>query len=544
MSIEIFVGGKYTKITKGSHSIYSGGDITFNAGKEVRQTGVDGGIVYGEPEKIPERETQFLIEGEWLDSERKPIKKKKQSGETNVDAKIGDKVYFKIKTKNIPKDDIVQFELRDYDGSIYIPIIFGEWEEIKTYDKILLVKTNDPGSKGIEWEVDQNGEILFGVQITDYLEKYIDRDKGNVVELYFFCKYQSKTEPWKMEWVDLPKSKDNFLNVSYGERTLFIESAVGNSKYGLPEFRSSNGDIIIFSEGVIETENNLSSEIPDGKTSLEKLGKKVESKIESEIKKKAKKEIEKGLTKFERSIAVHQLKKGNLAFTDGVVRNSKRLYTTTSFDNLGNEYTLTKASNFGFIKNGEKITSKGISQLDYFREKSIFGQLAGVGKKVLSLLSFVDLVKYMSGEGEAKLSIPMAHPALAFVGELLTGEANDQIKNMVDDVISDLIEKAKDQGVQKLKEFIDQPLAKQNKYDYREINQYTLDMILKGKIRNFEKLKNIIENKITEENTAFHQQGTQLSQKYLIVYKEYPQENVKKGDIQGNNVFIQTVFIL
>jgi len=544
MSIEIFVGGKYTKITKGTHSIYSGGDIVFNAGKEVRQNGVEGGIIYGEPQKTLIRETNFLIEGEWLDSERKSLNRAKNSLKSNIDAKIGDKVYFRLKTKDIPKDDIVQFELRDYDGSLYIPIIFGEWEEIKTYEKIILVKTNAPGSKGIDWEVDENGEILFGVQITDYLEKYIDRDKGNVVELYFFCKYQSKTEPWKMEWVDLPKSKDNYLNVGYSERTLFIESAAGTKEYALPEFRTSDGDIIVFSEGVME-EEDLSKEITEDKSSLENLEKKVKSKIESEVKKKAKQEIEKGLTKFERAIAVHQLKRGSLAFNDGVVRNSKRLYTTTQFDNLGNEYTLTKASNFGFIKKGEKITSKGISQLDYFIEKSILGEASRVGKKVLSLLSFVDLVKYMTGEGGPKLSVPMANPALSFVAELLAGEVNDQIKTMVDDVVEDLVEKAKDQGVQKIKDFIDQPLVKDKKYGYREINQYTLDMLLKGKIRNFEKLKNFIEDQLTEENTAF-QQGIPLSQKqkYLVVYKGYLQENTKKGDIQGDNVFIQTIFIL
>lgn len=352
--------------------------------------------------------------------------------------RIGEKVFFRVKTEGIPENTPISFELWEHDG-ISIRTSIGTILDIRVFDDYVPLQAKDNGSKLITANVDKDGYATFSLDLTEYFEQYIEEDQGTCIELYFIARY------WGHEVAYLPRDSTKYLKVGYSDRTLYVQSAVDNSDYGLPEFRTVDGDLLIFS-GAIQSSDYIKNNFPKDKDEnpLSRLGEKTKDELED----KAVDEVNGILQSGRTAIAVHQLKMKKLAFTDGIVRQKKKLYSYHIFDNAGERYEIQKASNYGFKDNktGEIVTSKGISQLDYFRETNIYSKIAKVGMEVLECLSFLDLAKFISGNGEQG-QIPGPVPALNFIIALMLAETKEQIKTMTSEAVEEVLENAKALGI-------------------------------------------------------------------------------------------------
>lgn len=408
MSKETFVGGNSIEWVGGTYTEYLGKG-TYTSGQKLYVTAVNTKNFSDNPEKPPVTEGNFIIDGEWLDKDGKPIDQTKMPH-----AKIGETVFFRVETKDIPEHTPILFELWEHDG-IRVPTGFGTIIDTRAFDDYIPLETKETGNKSITVNVDKDGYATISVELTEVLEKQIEEDFGNKIELYFIVRYIGH------DFAYLPRSSDNYLKVGYSDRTLFLQPAVANNKYGLPEFRTADGDILIFSGGV-ETGDNKLGNYPEEKNEdlIDRFNEKTKDEIKDKLKDKASDKAKDLLQKGRTAIAVHQLKMKKLAFNDGHVRQKQKLYSYKVFDNAGEEYIIQKASNYGFENHATKeiITSKGISQLDYFRETSIYSKIGKVGINALECLSFLDLAKYISGNGEQG-QIPSPIPALDFVVGLM-----------------------------------------------------------------------------------------------------------------------------
>ena len=541
MSRVRIVGGNITKITGGKYKIFAKDNIEFHSNKQVIQNAKDG-IFHGEPEKPTEIKTDYLIKGEWRDSKNKLITK----------AKVGEHVKFCIETKNIPPNTPIKVELKEFDGKIYIPLIGLGYTEVRPFDDdIAVFITNTKTKETTRFThiyVNSEGKAEFGITLNSDLDNLIAEDAGTHIELYFKCTYEG------FETTLLPKSEDNYLEVKYSDRTLYLQSAAENSQYGLPEFRTADGDILIFSGNVEKVGDSSFPQEEEEKSFGDRVEEKVKEHIEEKIDEKKEETIKDLLEKSRNAIAVHQLKMKKMAFNDGVVRTRSRLYSTTSFDNAGEEFTVQRASNYGFRNRatGEVVTSRGISQLDYFRETNIYSKAAKVGLHVLECIAFLDLAKFISGNGEQG-QLPGPIPALDFVIGLMLEDTKEQIKNMVDEAISTTLETAKNLGTKGINEFIDlnaNDLSfstgnlrdnKVKKYRLIDASQETLEKLLSGKIRKEQHLRDLEESTEKQDGEIYRKAGDKpfkSSLKYKIFLRTEYDEKI------SDNVFIvETIFI-
>lgn len=531
MSRTRIVKGTYTKISQEGHSMYSNANIITNAGAAITETGVNNGVTYGDPKKPAAIEGDYIIDGEWLDQDGNPIDTSK-----TPHARIGNTVFFRVKTKNIPENTPLSFELWESDG-ISLKIGLGTVFDSRMFDDFVPLEGKESGSKAVTANIDKDGYAIFSIDLTEYFEQYIEEDAGAYIELYFIARYIGHDMAY------LPRDNSKYLQVGYSDRTLFIQSAVGDEKYGLPEFRSADGDIIIFSGGVesidkLASADNIKKE--EDSTAFDRVKDKIKDEIEGKIKDKAEEMTGKGFDKLQKTIAVHQLKKGKLGMNNGQVRTNRRLYTTTQFDNLGEEYTVTRASNFGYVSNGERVTSKGISQLDFFKETNVYSKVAKVGKNALDCLAFLDLAKYISGNGELP-SIPSPVPGLDFVIDIMVTETKEGIKEMWDEAVEAVLEKAKDLGVKGVKEFVLLNANSDKQYETIEASQDTLEKLLSGKIRKRDKLENLEIATQKQDGEVYRKAGNQpykSSLNYIILLRQEYDEKI------ADDIFIiETIFI-
>ena len=103
-------------------------------------------------------------------------------------------------------------------------------------------------------------------------------------------------------------------------------------------------------------------------------------------------------------------------------------------------------------------------------------------KNALDCLTFLDLAKYISGNGELP-SIPSPVPGLDFVIDIMVTETKERMKEMWDEAVEHTLEKAKDLGTKGVKEFINLNANADKKYTTIEASQDTLEKLLSGKIR-------------------------------------------------------------
>jgi hypothetical protein len=97
------VKGTITKTTGGNHNMYSEGNIVFNSAKSITEVGVENGIVFGDPEPVPIRETKKkIVEMYWTYGDTKLSDKSKFYADMNLIVKTenynpGERIVIRIK---------------------------------------------------------------------------------------------------------------------------------------------------------------------------------------------------------------------------------------------------------------------------------------------------------------------------------------------------------------------------------------------------------------------------------------------------------------
>ena len=206
--------------------------------------------------------------------------------------------------------------------------------------------------------------------------------------------------------------------------------------------------------------------------------------------------------KLRHTIAVRQLRKGKLVNNLGGIEFSKRIYTQPIYDNRGKMYIVTKAANFGYRKQGKVVTTKGISQLDYFKDVGALNKVAKASKELLKVFDFVDLFQYMSGERPETIPIPFL--PLDFIVKVITPYMSNQITEMMDDVINEMVEAAKDKGLETVKKIKFTQGGAMKRYDTTEIDQESLNKLFKNEIETLNDLKDLNRNLNPKQYVILH----------------------------------------
>lgn len=151
----------------------------------------------------------------------------------------------------------------------------------------------------------------------------------------------------------------------------------------------------------------------------------------------------------------------------------------------------------------------------------------------LECLSFLDLAKYISGNGEQG-QIPSPVPALDFVIGLMLAETKEQIKEMTDEAVEATLETAKDMGIKGIEEFIDLNAndlsfstgnindSGLKTYVAIDVSQPTLNKILTGKVRKIKQVEDLreLDRKMDEKDYQESQNKPfNSSLKYVVLYK-------------------------
>ena len=384
-------GGKIIRITGGkstteceswtvyceNFNISAGGTSTFTA---------DGGTNFGEPEDPPSGK-KYFEKGWWTDKDGKEIK----------EAKLGDKVQFHLKMRNVfPlnswENEKVQLQLREFDGSIpnillYL-VTFGI-ADVKAHDKINLVVKNEDGkyTPFTELQITPNMEMVIHLTLeedafinlikNDYdyeREEVIDKD----IELYFNFTYYSAREN-ETESADLPIMEWNYLVVKppqVVEPIIFVEAS---DTHKLPAIYSAEDGspwyVNVMSPEAYKEIKGIKEQAEEVAENIEMIGNFFKENGGGTF------EPEKmnDWTKRSYEIAIRKLNKGELIFTDGSkgVTNRFHRYRTADIDGRFSQEVM-MGVNRGKFKKG--VTSKAINQLEAQANRGVAKVFKTVGE--------------------------------------------------------------------------------------------------------------------------------------------------------------------
>ncbi len=388
-------------------------------------------------------------------------------------------VYFQLEVNDkVPLDTTIQFKLYDYDTALGLDNLNPDDDEFEGKEVIKTASVR---------EVDGKKRITIELFLEPKWKNEIAEDRGSFrdgcLDLYWSWEYDNTS------WVC---SKEIILRIYPSKRTLYLQPAY--SGYDFPEIRTSDGDIVLFSAG-IGFENDDSKET---KRILKEVGDLIKDRAQDKILEK----LGKYSDDLRHTIAVRQLRKGKLVNNIGGKEFSRRIYTQPVFDNEGKEYIITKAANFGYRKGGNVITTKGISQIDYFREAGILNTTLKASKELLKIFDFVDLIKYMTGEKPE--TIPIPYWPLDFIVKLIAPSINDQFKEMWDEAIAEMVEQAKDMGLEGANKLKYTNGGIEKGYDITEIDQDTLDKLLLNGLNTLDEMRTMNNNNNPKPYVLLH----------------------------------------
>lgn len=523
MSKETFVGGDIIEFIGGKDLSYAKEEI-INIGSQVIQNGKETGVSYGTNRKAPERETKYIVKGEWRDTENKIITK----------AKVGDYVQFCIETKGIPEKKNVKLKLREHDGSIYIPLLtlysgIG-YTETRPFDDDIQLTTTDAKSKKstpfTQIDINKEGKASFGISLDEGLDQMIADDSGAFIELYFSCSYEEGGEIN----VYLPKVTDNYLKVGFSDRTLFIKPAIDNGKYGLPELRSKIGETVLFAID----------------QSPEKALKRLKT---IKVRKTTTTKLLKGLTEYKKTIYEETID----------LHTNKSLIKGYEVTEANDYFRITKDITLKDVEETQKIIKKGLK--DYINIYDVGTgvlKVAKVGAEIWNsyqiLVEMREMMPELNGDNEFKKpdlgTLIGAVPGLQILAmgvSVMGWIATDMLKEMnemVDEKMLVTLENCKEMGVPAIQQFLQTRWAKEKNYNYIEISQPLLQKLLKGEIRNLRNLTYINDNIQPKKDDQIFQETGHHPQKYFVLYSTIKDSNKKKDDLVGHNTIIETIFIL
>ncbi|WP_433778160.1 hypothetical protein [Flavobacterium anhuiense] len=495
------VGGNATYIVRGTTKEFAN-EIEINSNGRIDYYAPE--YTYGDPEPRPVREEPEKAFSGWWSPDYEGMRNIPEQDANYLKAYLEETVYFQLNVSDsIPVGTSITFQLWDKNTPFRGLTIFDD----PKFDGKMVYKT------AMVREVNGQHRITIELYLDPKWHIEIKKDeKGSInscLEFYWTWKYHSTY--WK--------SNDNILGVYRSKTTLFIKPAYEG--YNFPEIRTSDGDIVVFSKG-IGLEHEPSKE-------LENQLNTIADNIKSELYGDVREAMMKYSDNMRHTIAVRQLKRGYLANNMGKIEFSRKIYTKPVYDNSGELYEVTKAGNFGYRKDGKLVTTKGISQLDYFKEVGTFNTIAKASKELLEIFDFAsDVISFAMDENPA--TIPTGFAPLDFLVTLVMPSITESIIESWDRPVYELAEKAKDKGIRGINNFILTNAGKDSRYGYNflEINQLVLDKLLKGEIKKIDDLQNL-----QRENNNFSS-----SPSYILFY--YKQ---KQKDRDEEATIIDCIFI-
>jgi hypothetical protein len=487
-------GGKITRIVLGESNwtsksdmniIATKGNVTFSASQKVNFHGVEQGVHVGDYEWQEESNKFFTTGWYTYDYEgTKYLSKDSRGPKANLD----EIVYFHLNVNDkVPTGTEIVFQLWDFDMFLFHDC-FNPDDDKFNGKKVFI--------KGKVREVNGKKRITIELFLDPAWSGDITAEKGILTDgcLDFY---------WKWNYSGIEWNSERFLlRVYFSEKTLLLKPAYRD--YGFPEIRTADGNIVVFSAGI--------GLINESSTLLESELKEIKNKIQSEFYGSVSQVVQKYRDKLQHTIAVRQLEKGYLANNLGKIEFSRRIYTKPVFDNSGELYTITKAANFGYRKNGKLVTTKGVSQLDFFKDAGLFNKIGNASKDLVSIFGFSDVINFAMDEHPETIMIGFA-PA-DFLTAVVAPALIESIKESWDTPVFDLAEKAKDKGLRGIDEFLQSSGGQDKRYLFKttEVNQIILNKLLNGNITTLEQLRIEVQN-----NTSY---SSYESFNYILLHYE------------------------
>lgn len=502
------VGGNATYIVGGTTKEFAN-EIEINSNGRIDYYAPE--YTYGDPEPRPVREEpEIAFSGCWT-SDYEGMRNLEKDA-TKSRSNLGETVYYQLTVSNdIPIGTNITFKLWDEDfGDILNWFLSDDdtFDGKKVYRNAVVREVNGTHKMTVK--------LFLNPKWYDDLVADLGRFKNGCLDFYWTWEYNGK--PWT--------SNTNILNVYPSKTTLFIKPAYEG--YGFPEIRTADGELIVFSAGIVAT--------VEPSKELEKIMDTILDDIQNNAIADVREKMVKYSDKLRYSIVVNKLKKGYLVNNLGKIEFSKRLYTKPVFDNSGQLYEITQAVNFGYRKEGKLITTKGISQLDYFKQVGVRNAIIKNAEKLDYVLQALDLLSFAMDEKKMETITTMFAP-LDFLNAIVYPSISKPIEKVWDNIVAYDVEKAKDnglRGIYKLVNSEDFNREKYGDYQYIEINQDMLNKLLEGKYKTFEEFK---KNQIRLRETV-DKYEYQESLLYTILYYKKIDDNLDKP-----MTYIETIFI-
>lgn len=357
-------------------------------------------------------------------------------------------VYYHVKTTGIPDGKNIVLKLFDDDGLFLKPD--------EKFNKKELIKTITI----------RNGKASFALPLEESWNVNIEDDIGFEIELYWVA--------YQKEFFFMGEKLGSILNVAHSVNYLYFSPPVEN--YNLPEILTSTGQTIVFAIGdALDAKDHFIEKLDD--------------------------------CRF--FIGARVLEKGKLISNINEIYERKRsIYNYNIFTNDGKLVKLRQASNFGFknvyVNNGRPVTSKGLSQIDYFSNKGVLNTALKCSKELLTIWDVTDLTDIMFKNGLGTVPIPSPW---AFASSILTEFV---IKPEVEDIINKYrnrlaidFEVAKQKGIEACLRFVSIP-DPLSQYNYEKVDTACIQKLLSGKIKS---LRELVENiNGMPEHTIFYRQ--------------------------------------
>lgn len=431
-------GGNITRIVGGKNFIETEewtvftDNFTAYAGKGSHFT-ADQGTMIGDPNDPPTGK-KYFEKGYWTNDKGERIK----------EAKLGDKVQFHLKMRNIfPvngwENEKVELQLREFDGSIpnilLFIVTFG-LKDIKKHDKIFLSTENEKGDNIPFNKLDINPQMEMVIHITLVEEAMIALIKNDLgskgekfIELYFNFIYHSEREH-ETEIIDLPIMESDFLVVKpkpVVEPIIFVEAS---STHPLPALYSAEDGspwyVNIMSPEAYKEIKGIKKQAEGVAENIEMISNFFKENVGGAF------EPEKinDWTKRSYEVAIRKLNKGELIFNDGTkgVSNRYHRYSVSDIDGRYKQEVM-MGVNRGKFKKG--VTSKAINQLEAQTNRGLSKVFKTVGElnPLWDAICDVADILVAAANGE-RPPLPFTPPFVTMEVEKIRDEWNKDFKQI------------------------------------------------------------------------------------------------------------------
>ena len=412
------------------------------------------------------------------------------------ESKLGETVFYHVETKGIANGQ--KLDLKLYDNDFYIhPLYYilknddDEFPDEEVIRRATIRTVKGRKCATVELLLSEKWESV----IKDDIDMTVNLDKK--IELHWEVKYGTKLKT---------RLDSSFLHVGFSDKTLYFKSPTAG--HNLPEFISYDGSPLL----------------------LMKLGGKI---LKDEVQKKVGNIIGKSIDKTISNIALTKMEKGSLVTNTGqIYTKNSSIYTKDIFTNDGKLLKdIKQRKNFGFKQGEEIVSSKGLSQYDYFSTTGKRVKLLGFLKSASHLFDFASLLNSAKDgfDTSKPLSIPMGplSPINDLAGVLIQQYADD-LDETLEMVLQEELAMAKKEGLKGIQQFVyNNSNSKKNKYDLMAVSAETVGKLIQGEFKTFDELKYYTLSCGDESNLNLQ-----------VLYREVYNKN-RKDDMY----IIETIFI-